>query len=100
MPGEIGALASVPVFELQNKAHPLGQEMSGPGSHFGIHLRTCGISGRFYLRFLNRTVEEKQLTKKIDFTINMKIIQLLAEKPGERPVYPEADQLFLCDGAL
>lgn len=49
---------------------------------------------------LNGTVEEKQLAKKISFIINMKVIQLLARKPGERRAHPEVQQLFSCDGAL
>lgn len=49
--GEIRDLACVPLSMLQNKARPLGWDILGPGSHFGIHLMTRGISRRFYLRF-------------------------------------------------
>lgn len=49
--GETRDLACVPVSVLQNKTRPLCQEMLDPGSHFGIHLTTRGISRWFYLRF-------------------------------------------------
>lgn len=94
-------MAYVPVSELQNKAHPLGQETSGPGSHFDIHLRSHGISRRFFSEVLNGTAKEKQLNKKnTDFIINMKVIQILAGKPGKRPAHAEGEQIFSCNGAL
>lgn len=63
-PEEIGALACVPVSQLQNKARPLGWEISGPGNHFDIHLRTHNVSRRFYQRFWMGLLKKNSWLKK------------------------------------
>lgn len=63
-PGDIRALAFVPLSELQNKACPSSQEIFSPGSHFDINLRTYGISRRFYLRFWMRHLKKNNWIKK------------------------------------
>ena len=76
-----------------------GPGVTGPWQLFW-HLSQDSWHFHILSEVFNGTVEEKQLDRKISFITNLKVIQLLAGKPGERPAHPDVQQLLLCDGAL